>query len=173
MNLKNFASNANCWWAFSRWAGRSRRPFKKPQSRLLSVERTFWLVPRTELEKRVPTVFRYFNQNDEFAIMFWQIKNPTNAKYFTNRALCYIKMKKFESAVQDCRRALDMDANLIKGHFFLGLSLMELQLFDEAIKHLQRGELLFIFKRTLTTVISLNSFINQQTRTGLEMKTRR
>lgn len=49
-------------------------------------------------------------------------------------------MKKYDSACQDCRRALDMDQNLIKGHFFLGLSLMELQAYDEAIKHLQRGE---------------------------------
>lgn len=40
---------------------------------------------------------------------------------------------------QDCRRALDMDQNLIKGHFFLGLGLVEMQAYDEAIKHLQRG----------------------------------
>lgn len=32
-----------------------------------------------------------------------------------------------------------MDPNLIKGHFFLGLGLMDLQSYDEAIKHLQRG----------------------------------
>lgn len=39
----------------------------------------------------------------------------------------------------DCRRALEMDQNLVKGHFFLGQSLMELNLYDEAIKHLQRA----------------------------------
>jgi STIP1 homology and U-box containing protein 1 len=33
-----------------------------------------------------------------------------------------------------------MDPNLIKGHFFLGLSLMEISSYDEAIKHLQRGK---------------------------------
>jgi STIP1 homology and U-box containing protein 1 len=68
-----------------------------------------------------------------------QIKNPTNATYFTNRALCHIKMKRWDQACQDCRRALDMDQNLIKGHFFLGLSLLELEQYDEAIKHLQRS----------------------------------
>lgn len=68
-----------------------------------------------------------------------QIKNPSNATYFTNRALCHIKLKRYEQACEDCRRALDMDQNLIKGHFFLGLSLMELENYDEAIKHLQRG----------------------------------
>lgn len=39
----------------------------------------------------------------------------------------------------DCRRALEMDQNLVKGHFFLGQSLMELNAYDEAIKHLQRA----------------------------------
>ncbi|XP_070500469.1 E3 ubiquitin-protein ligase CHIP [Chironomus tepperi] len=68
------------------------------------------------------------------------IKNPNNPTYFTNRALCYIKLKRYEASCQDCRRALDMDNNLIKGHFFLGLSLMELDAFDEAIKHLQRAQ---------------------------------
>lgn len=33
-----------------------------------------------------------------------------------------------------------MDNNLIKGHFFLGLSLLELELYDESIKHLQRAQ---------------------------------
>lgn len=32
-----------------------------------------------------------------------------------------------------------MDKNLVKGHFFLGQCLMEMELFDEAIKHLQRA----------------------------------
>lgn len=36
-----------------------------------------------------------------------------------------------------------MDPNLIKGHFFLGLSLVELSFYDEAIKHLQRGRVMF------------------------------
>lgn len=32
-----------------------------------------------------------------------------------------------------------MDPNLVKGHFFLGQSLLELDLYDESIKHLQRA----------------------------------
>lgn len=32
-----------------------------------------------------------------------------------------------------------MDKNLVKGHFFLGQCLMEMELYDEAIKHLQRA----------------------------------
>ncbi|KAK0097974.1 hypothetical protein PV326_012097 [Microctonus aethiopoides] len=67
------------------------------------------------------------------------IKNPSQASYFTNRALCHLKLKRWESSCQDCRRALDMDPCLVKGHFFLGLALLELETFDEAIKHLQRA----------------------------------
>lgn len=73
-------------------------------------------------------------------VVFPQIKNPSNATYFTNRALCNLKLKRWEQSCQDCRRALDMDQNLVKGHFFLGQSLLELEFYDEAIKHLQRGE---------------------------------
>ncbi|XP_026468926.1 E3 ubiquitin-protein ligase CHIP-like [Ctenocephalides felis] len=67
------------------------------------------------------------------------IKNPNMATYFTNRALCHLKLKRWDASCQDCRRALDMDSNLIKGHFFLGQALLELELYDEAIKHLQRA----------------------------------
>ncbi|KOC65134.1 E3 ubiquitin-protein ligase CHIP [Habropoda laboriosa] len=67
------------------------------------------------------------------------IKNPTQAQYFTNRALCNLKLKRWESSCQDCRRALDIDPCLVKGHFFLGLALLQMELFDEAVKHLQRA----------------------------------
>lgn len=67
------------------------------------------------------------------------IKNPTQALYFTNRALCNLKLKRWESSCQDCRWALDIDPCLVKGHFFLGLALLEMELFGEAVKHLQRA----------------------------------
>lgn len=70
---------------------------------------------------------------------FSQIKNPSVPTYFTNRALCYLKLKRWELTSLDCRRALDIDANHVKGHFFLGSALLELESYDEAIKHLQRG----------------------------------
>ncbi|KAF5293607.1 hypothetical protein FQA39_LY03092 [Lamprigera yunnana] len=67
------------------------------------------------------------------------IKNPDIAQYFTNRALCYLKLLRWEQACTDCRRALDMDTSSIKGHFFLGEALVGTENFDEAIKHLQRA----------------------------------
>ncbi|RZF40716.1 hypothetical protein LSTR_LSTR008665 [Laodelphax striatellus] len=66
-------------------------------------------------------------------------KNPMVPTYFTNRALCHLKMKKWDASCQDCRRALDMDSALVKGHFFLGQALFEMDNYDEAIKHLQRA----------------------------------
>lgn len=76
--------------------------------------------------------------NNYRSYMF-QIKNPDVAHYFTNRALCYLKLLKWDNACTDCRRALDMDPNIVKGHFFLGQALFEIGNLDEAIKHLQRG----------------------------------
>lgn len=67
------------------------------------------------------------------------IKNPDVAHYFTNRALCYLKLIRWENACTDCRRALDIDPNIVKGHFFLGQALFEMGSLDEAIKHLQRA----------------------------------
>jgi len=61
------------------------------------------------------------------------------ATFFTNRALCYLKLQQWEASCQDCRRALEMDPILIKGHFFLGQALIELAQYDDAMKHLQRG----------------------------------
>jgi len=63
--------------------------------------------------------------------------NPNIPTYYTNRALCYMKNNRFPQAVQDARAALDRDSTLVKGHFYLGSSLLELEKIDEAIKHLQ------------------------------------
>lgn len=67
------------------------------------------------------------------------IKNPDVSQYFTNRALCHLKLMRWDQACTDCRRALDMDTSSIKGHFFLGEALVETESYDEAIKHLQRA----------------------------------
>jgi len=42
-----------------------------------------------------------------------------------------------------------MDPALVKGHFFLGQSLLEGDNYDEATKHLQRGIMKLISKKTL------------------------
>ncbi len=89
-----------------------------------------------------------------------QIKNPSVPTYFTNRALCYLKLKRWEQTCQDCKRALDIDPNHVKGHFFLGSALLELENYDEAIKHLQRGmsfnDIVNVFSSMLLRSIIIN-----------------
>ena len=75
-----------------------------------------------------------------FLLIFFQIKNPTVPTYFTNRALCHLKLKKWAQAINDCRRAIELDANLVKAHFFLGQALLEQENYDEALASLKRGE---------------------------------
>ena len=48
------------------------------------------------------------------------LKNGSVPHYYTNRALCYLNQKRWASAIQDARRALERDPNLVKGHFYLG-----------------------------------------------------
>ncbi|XP_020912442.1 E3 ubiquitin-protein ligase CHIP [Exaiptasia diaphana] len=67
------------------------------------------------------------------------IKNSTVPTYFTNRALCHLKLKKWNQAILDCRQALDLDASLVKGHFFHGQALLEQECFDEAVAALKRA----------------------------------
>ncbi|XP_076447807.1 E3 ubiquitin-protein ligase CHIP-like [Babylonia areolata] len=67
------------------------------------------------------------------------MKNPNTPTYFTNRALCYLKLRNWEMASQDSQRALELDRNMVKGHFFLGQALVELNMYDEAITHLMKA----------------------------------
>ncbi|CAD5117929.1 DgyrCDS6674 [Dimorphilus gyrociliatus] len=70
------------------------------------------------------------------------IKNPSMPTYFTNRALCYLKLKNWEKTCLDCKSALELDGNLVKGHFFQGQALLEMKLYDEAIACLTRAQAL-------------------------------
>ncbi|CAH1795619.1 unnamed protein product, partial [Owenia fusiformis] len=67
------------------------------------------------------------------------MKSPNVPTFFTNRALCYLKLSQWELAASDCRRAIEMDKLLVKGHFFNGQSLLELGAYDEAISSLMRA----------------------------------
>lgn len=86
---------------------------------------------------RLCSLFRY-----EEAINYYNkaiSKNPEVAIFFSNRALCYLRLQQWFLAIQDCRRALELDPNIIKAHFFLGQALSETANYDDALKHLQRA----------------------------------
>ncbi|XP_061182525.1 E3 ubiquitin-protein ligase CHIP-like [Saccostrea echinata] len=84
----------------------------------------------------------YASRNYEAAVNCYSkaiIKSPNTPTFFTNRALCYLKLKNWDQTVQDCRRALDLDRTIVKGHFFMGQALVELTFYDEAISSLKRA----------------------------------
>lgn len=69
-----------------------------------------------------------------------QNRNPSVAVYYTNRALCHVKLQQHDKALADCKHALELDSQSVKAHFFLGQCHLELENYDEAIGNLQKGE---------------------------------
>lgn len=51
-----------------------------------------------------------------------------------------MKLKKWDEAIKDCKRALELDSSAVKGHYFLGEAYMEQNMFDESIKNLTKGK---------------------------------
>lgn len=77
--------------------------------------------------------------------IFWyffvpQNRNPSVAVYYTNRALCHVKLQQYDKALADCKHALELDSQSVKAHFFLGQCHLELENYDEAIGNLQKGQ---------------------------------
>uniref|UniRef100_A0A915MZC6 RING-type E3 ubiquitin transferase n=1 Tax=Meloidogyne javanica TaxID=6303 RepID=A0A915MZC6_MELJA len=66
-------------------------------------------------------------------------EDSTEPTYFTNRALCNLNLQRWESAAEDCRRALDLDRKNIKANYYLGKVYMQLGQYDEAAKVLTRA----------------------------------
>ncbi|NXE30742.1 CHIP protein, partial [Ardeotis kori] len=66
-------------------------------------------------------------------------RNPLVAVYYTKGGLCYLKMQQHDKAGGDCKRALELDGQSVKAHFFLGQCQMEMGGYDEAIANLQRA----------------------------------
>lgn len=64
-------------------------------------------------------------------------QNPRNVIYYTNRALCYLKLKKYDNVISDCKIAISIEPNSVKGHYMLGQALTEKADFDSAISHLR------------------------------------
>uniref|UniRef100_A0A914NKX7 RING-type E3 ubiquitin transferase n=1 Tax=Meloidogyne incognita TaxID=6306 RepID=A0A914NKX7_MELIC len=58
-------------------------------------------------------------------------EDSTEPTYFTNRALCNLNLQRWESAAEDCRRALDLDRKNIKANYYLGKVYMQLGQYDE------------------------------------------
>lgn len=59
--------------------------------------------------------------------------NPSNAVYYGNRAAAHSTLQQHESAIVDCKRAIELDPKYIKAYSRLGFSLFSLGKYTEAI----------------------------------------
>uniref|UniRef100_A0A2P2KRG5 E3 ubiquitin-protein ligase CHIP n=2 Tax=Rhizophora mucronata TaxID=61149 RepID=A0A2P2KRG5_RHIMU len=64
---------------------------------------------------------------------------PNVAVYWTNRALCHRKRNDWAKVEEDCRRAVQLDLDSVKGHYMLGLALLERKEYTEGIKELEKA----------------------------------
>ncbi|KAJ3128141.1 STIP1 y and U box-containing protein 1 [Nowakowskiella sp. JEL0407] len=98
-----------------------------------------------EAHKRQGNVFfeqgRYNDAIKEYSTAVIQFPK---AVYFTNRALCYLKLKQYDRVIADTEKAIELDENSVKGHYFMGQALMECDRYMEATAHLKRAHLLAI-----------------------------
>ncbi|KAF3435911.1 hypothetical protein FNV43_RR23003 [Rhamnella rubrinervis] len=64
---------------------------------------------------------------------------PNVAVYWTNRALCHLKRKDWTKLEEDCRKAVRLDNNSVKGHYMLGLALLQRKEYAEGVKQLEKA----------------------------------
>lgn len=72
----------------------------------------------------------------DYAIIHYtrSIEAKPTAPCYTNRALCYIKLKKYSSALKDCQDALKIDKNNIKAYLRSAECLEHMKQYDSAIE---------------------------------------
>lgn len=64
---------------------------------------------------------------------------PNVPVYWTNRALCHRKRNDWTRVEEDCLKAIQLDHKSVKGHYMLGLALLQREKYAEGIKSLQRA----------------------------------
>ncbi|KAE9611135.1 hypothetical protein Lal_00012075 [Lupinus albus] len=64
---------------------------------------------------------------------------PNVPVYWTNRALCHLKRNDWERVEEDCRKAIQLESNLVKAHYMLGLALLNRGEYAKGIRELQKA----------------------------------
>ncbi|KAK9069039.1 hypothetical protein SSX86_013155 [Deinandra increscens subsp. villosa] len=64
---------------------------------------------------------------------------PNVPVYWTNRALCHRKRNEWARVEEDSQRAVQLDPKSFKGHYMLGLALLQRETYAEGIKALERA----------------------------------
>ncbi|KAI5848826.1 hypothetical protein BZA05DRAFT_87935 [Tricharina praecox] len=76
------------------------------------------------------------------------IKDPTNAAFFTNRALARTRMEQWKAVVEDCEKAIDLLPSSLKAYTYLGVALLHLNRPGESFSMSQRAYQLAISQRS-------------------------
>lgn len=77
-------------------------------------------------EKDYENAIKYYSEALEL--------NPTNAIYYSNRSLAYLRTECYGYALADATKALEIDKNYIKGYYRRATSNMALGKFKAALK---------------------------------------
>ncbi|KAJ4728419.1 E3 ubiquitin-protein ligase CHIP [Melia azedarach] len=64
---------------------------------------------------------------------------PNVPIYWTNRARCHLKRNDWTKVEADCRKAIQLDNNSVKGHYMLGLALLQKKEYADGIKELEKA----------------------------------
>ncbi|KAK9475945.1 hypothetical protein V1514DRAFT_338472 [Lipomyces japonicus] len=93
------------------------------------------------------------------------LKDATKPTYFTNRAICLLRLEKYERALEDCQKAIELSPILLKAYVHKATSLLALDRPNEALRTAQRG---------YDLAIEQDSFLTTNfCQTALEAKKRR
>ncbi|OQV23768.1 STIP1-like proteiny and U box-containing protein 1 [Hypsibius exemplaris] len=67
------------------------------------------------------------------------MKDPSVPTFYTNRALCYLRLQRWDLVCKDCSTAIERDPNCLKAYYFMGVAFTEKGNHDEAINLLQKA----------------------------------
>lgn len=76
------------------------------------------------------------------------IKDPTNAAFFTNRALARVRMEQWEAVVTDCEKAIELVPTSLKAYTYLGQAQLALNRPHEALTSSQKAYNLAVSQRS-------------------------
>jgi STIP1 family protein 1 len=118
-----------------------------------------------KLKEEGNKLFMKRNYKEAIEMYTKAIEKANVSTYYINRALCYFKIQNWGKTVEDCRKAIDLDSNSVKAHFYLGQALSEMNFHDEAIVNLKKSH-------ELTKILNEN-YGDEITRTIRNAKKRR
>ncbi|KAK7205008.1 hypothetical protein BZA70DRAFT_168259 [Myxozyma melibiosi] len=88
------------------------------------------------------------------------IRDASNPVYFTNRALCRLRVSSFEDALGDCEKALELSTNNMKANFYKGQALSALNRPNEALRSFTKAYELALREKSPSTQAIAQSILN-------------